>query len=293
MSKLKNSKPRIGFIGQGYVGKSYATDFEKRGFETVRYALEEPYCTHRDEIQHCDIVFIAVPTPTTPGGFDTSILDSVIGLVGKDKTAVIKSTILPGTTEKIQKKYPDIFVLHSPEFLTEATAANDAAHPDRNIIGMPEDSEVYRKRSRQVMDVLPRAPYELMTTSREAEFIKYANNTWFYVKVVLVNLFYDLATEMGGDWGRIRDAMAADPRIGRTHLDPVHKSGRGAGGNCFIKDFEAFVRFYTETLDDPSGKDVFHAVRAKNLELLRRSGKDTEHIKRVYGTTLPTGRQAP
>ena len=62
------SKPLIGFIGQGWIGKNYANDFEARGYATVRYALEEPYKANEDKIKDCDIVFIAVPTPSTPTG---------------------------------------------------------------------------------------------------------------------------------------------------------------------------------------------------------------------------------
>ena len=64
-------------------------------------------------------MFIAVPTPTTPEGFDDSILRGVLPLVKEGKTAVIKSTTVPGTVKRLQKDFPDIFVLHSPEFLSE------------------------------------------------------------------------------------------------------------------------------------------------------------------------------
>ena len=87
---MKNS-PKIGFIGQGWIGKNYADDFEKRGFKTVRFAMEEPYKNNSDKIADCDMVFIAVPTPSTPNGFDPSILKSVIKYIGKGKIAVIKS----------------------------------------------------------------------------------------------------------------------------------------------------------------------------------------------------------
>ena len=98
----------IGFIGQGWIGKNYADDFEKRGYETVRYSLEKPYVDNKEKIKDCDLVFIAVPTPTTPTGFDDSILRQTVKLVGKGKIAVIKSTVLPGTTESIQRENPDI-----------------------------------------------------------------------------------------------------------------------------------------------------------------------------------------
>ena len=100
-------KPTIGFIGQGFIGKNYADDFERRGYEVTRYALEEPFVQNKDKIVLCDIVFIAVPTPTTPKGYDDSIVRSAVALTRPGASVVIKSTMLPGTTESIQKEYPN------------------------------------------------------------------------------------------------------------------------------------------------------------------------------------------
>ena len=282
----KGSKPLVGFIGQGFVGKAYADEFEKRGFKNVRYALEEPYRGNKDKIKDCEIVFIAVPTPTTDKGFDDSIIRSAVKLVGKGKTAVIKSTVTPGTTESIQKENPNIFVFHSPEFLTEVTAFHDAANPKRNIIGIPKRSKIYEEKARVVLDVLPKAPFELITGAKEAELIKYGGNWWFYFKVIFINMLYDVASEKGIDWPTVRDAMAADPRIGRTHLDPIHKSGRGAGGHCFIKDFAAFTDLYRELVDDAFGHKVLESLRDKNVHLLVTSDKDLDLLHGVYGESF-------
>ena len=279
----KGKRPLIGFIGQGFIGKNYADDFENRGYTVVRYAMEEPYRRNKEKIQECDIVFIAVPTPSTPKGFDYSIVEQVLALVGKGKTAVIKSTILPGTTEKLQAFYSDIFVLHSPEFLTEKNAAYDAAHPDRNIVGVPKDTPSMRAIARKVLAVLPKAPYHAIIPSRAAELVKYGGNCWFYFKIIFMNLIYDVTTKLEADFNLVRDAMAADPRVGRTHLDPVHQGGRGAGGHCFIKDFAAFSLLYEQALQDPLGVKVLEALRDKNNELLRTSGKDLDLLEGVYG----------
>jgi len=67
---MKVKKPLIGFIGQGWVGKAYADNFEERGFTVVRYSLERPWVKNKDKIRECGIVFIAVPTPITPRGHD-------------------------------------------------------------------------------------------------------------------------------------------------------------------------------------------------------------------------------
>ena len=273
----------IGFVGQGWIGKNYADDFEERGYQVVRYALEEPYVANKDKIRDCDIVFIAVPTPTTPQGFDASIVRAALRLVGAGHVAVVKSTLLPGTTEELQKENPDIFVLHSPEFLVESTARYDAAHPQRNIVGIPIDNDTYHAKAQMVIDVLPPAPYTKVLLARDAEFVKYAGNCFLYTKVLYMNMLYDLVHAMHGNWEEVREALVHDPRVGASHTSPVHKEGRGAGGDCFIKDFEAFHRMYREVVDDPRGDAVLAALTAKNNELLLSSGKDVALLRSVYG----------
>ena len=166
-----SDKPTIGCIGQGWIGKQYADDFERRGFTVTRYALEEPYRDNKEKIAECDIVFVAVPTPTTEKGFDDSYVRDVLPLVGVGKIAVIKSTLLPGTTEELQKAFQDRIVMHVPEFLREATAAKDVAEPERNIIGLVEDTEEARAAGARVLAILPPAPFTTVVSSRAAELI--------------------------------------------------------------------------------------------------------------------------
>ncbi len=282
-------KPKVGFIGQGWIGKNYANDFEARGYDVVRYSLEEPYIQNKDAVGLCDIVFVAVPTPTTEEGFQDKYVRSALESIGKGKIAVIKSTLIPGTTEKMQEAFPDLFVFHSPEFLVEKTAAYDAAHPNRNIIGIPKDDPVYEEKAKEILKVLPKASFERVMSARDAEFVKYAGNCFLFTKVVFMNLLYDLVDKIGGNWDDIRGALIHDPRIGESHTEPLHRSrdgaiaGRGAGGHCFIKDFEAFRRMYDEHVGDEFGKEVLEAEAHKNIQLLVRSGKDVELLTEVYG----------
>ncbi len=280
------NKIKIGFIGQGFVGKNLANDFEERGFKVVRYSLEPEYIGNRDSIKDSDIVFIAVPTPTTHAGFDDSILRKEIKLVGKSKIAVIKSTILPGTTESLQKENPDIFVMHSPEFLVAATAAQDTKNPERNLIGIPRNSEEYGEKAKIVLSVLPKAPYTRVLLSKETELIKYIGNNFLYIKVIFMNLMYDLAEALGANWANISEAVSQDSRIGKSHMQPVHTSerstGRGAGGHCFPKDFEALLQFYRNILKDEKGLKVLESIRDKNLELLMESRKDADILTSIY-----------
>jgi UDPglucose 6-dehydrogenase len=277
-----NKKLKLGFIGQGWIGKNYADYYEDQGFEIVRYALEEEYKHNEKKIKDCDIVFIAVPTPTKKQDFDDTILKEVLTKVGDNKIAVIKSTVLPGTTERMQQLYPDKIIVHSPEFLTEKTAQFDAVHPKRNIVGYVDERG--QVAAREVIKIFPSAPYQAILPAKEAELIKYAGNCWFYLKVVYINMLYDLAQQLDIDYELVKEALSYDTRIGHTHLDPVHKSGRGAAGSCFVKDFAAFSKFYTQQLpQDSSGQAILNWLEQKNIELMKSTNKDLDLLKEVYG----------
>lgn len=280
---------KIGFIGQGWIGRHYADEFESRMYSVVRYSLEEPYIQNKDLIKDCEVVFIAVPTPTDKNGFDDSIVQKALALVGKGNIAVIKSTLLPGTTEKLQEQFPDIFVLHSPEFLVEATAAFDAAKPQRNLVGIPIDTPEYRDKAVSILRILPEAPYQKVMRARDAEMVKYAGNGFLFVKVLYMNLLYDLAEATGCEWKALQEALVQDPRIGESHTQPAHGNGRGAGGHCLIKDFEAMRRIYASATTDEYGNQLFKALVDKNIDLLTASGKDIDLLKGVYGTELAVG----
>jgi len=276
----------IGFIGQGFIGKNYANDFENRGYSVVRYAKEAEYLMNQEKIKDCDIVFIAVPTPTTPAGFNYGIISEVIALCGDNKSVVIKSTILPGTCAALQEKYPNKFIFHSPEFLTEKNAAYDAAHPTRNIIGYSIQNEEFKKRAEEILATLPEAPLKMICSDKEAETIKYASNCFLYLKVIYANILYNLATAEGSDYEKIKAGMAADPRIGESHLGISSDGGRGAGGHCFIKDFAAFTE-YIERLEGASlDLELFKTAEKKNIELLIKSNKDLNLLKSVYGENI-------
>jgi nucleotide sugar dehydrogenase len=277
-------KAKIGFIGQGWIGKNYADDFEERGYGVVRYD-NNGFEKNKNLIKDCEIVFIAVPTPTTKKGFDYSIVEKVLSLIGKGRIAVIKSTILPGTGEKLQKKFKDIFVFHSPEFLMEATAHHDARNPNRNIVGVCNLDKKTIEAAKKVLKVLPKSPYEKIMLMREAEMVKYIGNCFLYTKVVFFNTMFDLMKKQKLDYDSVMSAVAEDPRIGPSHMTVVHNSGhtrrlgRGAGGHCFIKDFDAMLLMHKKYLGEDRGYKALKGYREKNNELLVKSKKDLELLQ--------------
>ncbi len=143
-------------------------------------------------------------------------------------------------------------------------------------------------KAQTVLGVLPKAPYELICTAKEAELIKYGGNNLLAIKVLYMNMLYDLAEKLGCDWRILSEAMAHDERLGNSHWQPVHSSspgmpaGRGFGGHCFIKDFAAFREMY-EDLGDKEGLMVLDAITKRNMKYLLDSGKDLDILEGVYG----------
>jgi UDP-glucose 6-dehydrogenase len=293
---------KIGFIGQGFIGKAYADDFENRGHEVVRYSLEPQYAVNKDAIATCDVVFIAVNAATVPSGelrddgkpavrYDDSNVKSTPALTKPGATVVIKSTLPPGMTEAIQQEYPDRLIMHSPEFLLETTAAQDAASPERNIIGIPKDTAEHRAAAETVLGILPKAPYELICLAREAELIKYGGNSFLFLKIVFANIMGELAHKYGADWDVVREAIGKDPRIGPSHMDlrlAEDPKGtyrrRGAGRSCFIKDWAELSELYAKEF--PGDRSAIMALRGfeyKNAELLREYDRYVNLLEGVYG----------
>ena len=104
-----------------------------------------------------------------------------------------------------------------------------------------------------------------------------------YIDIITFNIFYDLAQKLGADWEPVLKAMQADPNIPSRFANPVHKSGRGAGGHCLIKDMAALRAFFAEHLPDESSLNFLQAAEEKNKTLLRESKKDLDLLKGVYG----------
>lgn len=263
----KNIKDlKIGIIGVGMVGGAVRNYFESKGIKPFLYDNGKGFGSI-DEVNQGDIIFICVPTPfDKEKGFDLSFVKDVCGKVSGEKILVIKSTVLPGTTEKLQQDYPQHRFLFNPEFLTEFTADQDMKYPDRQIIGYTKQSYSL---AAKVLQILPLAPFEKIMSATEAEMVKYFGNTWFSTKVIFANQIYDLCQKLGINYEDIMEAAAADKRIGKTHLEITHKGYRGYGGKCLPKDTKALIQFAKDKNIDLK---LLKTVEEVNKRLMEEQG---------------------
>jgi UDPglucose 6-dehydrogenase len=196
-------------------------------------------------VRAAQVIFVAVGTPPSPqGGYDLSMLfaavDKIIESAESGKTIVIKSTVPPGTGEKVAqlagKSAHRLEVVNNPEFLREGTAIHDFMNPDRIVFGADtaEGLAVLREIYQPLID---RGFHILAMGRASAEMSKFGANAMLAMRISFINELSRLATAVSADIESVRMGIGSDPRIGPAFL----KAGIGYGGSCFPKDVAALV----------------------------------------------------
>jgi UDPglucose 6-dehydrogenase len=236
------SKTKVGVLGNGFVGDAISFAFSSVADMYV-YDTDPSRCLNDlESVHNCDFVFVCVPTPMyEDGSQDLSYVESAFEKANNGPIYILKSTVLPGTTDEFSKKYPNIKIIFSPEFLTERTAKLDMLTQSRIILGgdlsLIEKAKVLFNKRFKIKNII-------LTDSKTAELIKYMNNTFFATKVSIMNEFKLLCDKIGANWEDALMGFVSDGRIGDSHLNvPGHDGKLGYGGTCFPKDVNALLSF--------------------------------------------------
>lgn len=263
-------KEKIGIIGVGYVGGVLKFWFEKQKYQLFLYDKYKKIGSVQ-EVNKADIVFICVPTPYLKNkGYDDSAVRESLGNLKAGKIVVIKSTILPGSTERYQEEFFKLKILFNPEFLTERNALKDFFNPDRQIVGYTKKS---KKFARKILNILPPAPHQKIIPASEAEMVKFMANSFLALKVVFANEFYNLCRRLNIDYEKVKEGVGEDKRIGPSHLDIFRDNYRGYGGSCLPKDIKTILDF---ARTKKSKLELLEKARLINKKLLKESGLTEE-----------------
>ena len=266
---------KIGIIGQGFVGNAVYQKF-KEYYEVLTFDLDETKCNSTfNEVVECDYVFTCLPTPmNSDGSCNTTIVEGVIKQIdeiGKTKGIVVKSTIVPGTTQSWNEKYKTNIVFN-PEFLTERNAVKDYENQSRIILGGPRPSTTKLKGI--FSKVFPKA-HIVKTDSTHAEMVKYLINTFLSVKVSFANEIYQICEGLKIDYDKVVEYATYDERLGDSHWNvPGHDGDFGFGGHCFPKDLAALIHL-AENLNVID--NVLSAAEQTNTQV--RTNRDWEQMK--------------
>jgi len=315
---------RISIVGSGYVGLVTGMGFVKLGNEVIFIDIDEKkvgminnaqppiyekgleelmkkfkgkyYATrdYREAIINSDVTFIAVGTPSREdGSIDLKYVESAAKAIGealKEKDSyhviVVKSTVLPGTTEGVVKPlieehsckraFKDFGLAMNPEFLREGVALKDFLNPDRVVIGVQD------KRTKGVLEKLyePINAPKLFTDIKTAEMIKYASNAFLATKISFANEIGNICKKLGIDSWKVFEGVGLDHRISPHFF----RTGIGWGGSCFPKDTMALIRKAEELGEEPlilkAVVEVNERQPLKLIELLKK------HVPELKGKTI-------
>jgi len=269
----------VGIVGQGFVGQALKKGFEKYfDIETYdKFKERESTCLNLRELSFkAKIIFVCVPTPMNKDGTcNLNIVNEVVRNIdsyNNENVVVIKSTIPPNTTARLNIECKNIQVIFNPEFLTEANFIEDFKNQTRIIIGGPRPGStlvknLYRK-------AFPETPL-VKTSSTIAEMVKYFTNCFLATKVSFSNEIKQICEKIDIDYDKIVEYALYDSRLGKTHFSAPGPDGKsGFGGSCFPKDLNALIKTAENLNIDPK---VLKAVWEKNLEV--RPEKDWEKLK--------------
>lgn len=250
---------KILIVGYGFVGKAmkefFEGNFDVAVYDPFTKELEKSEAKvklikNKVDCNGFDLSVICVPTEMNPdGSVNISIVENSIEWL-ESPYILIKSTIPPGTTDMLIKKYRKNIVF-SPEYIGESTYVTpwwkDIGYMD------PKDMKKHdffifggdKKNTSEVLQFFkkvmgPIAKY-IQTDATTAELTKYMVNSWGSTKVMFCNEFARIAETLGVDYDELRELWLLDGRINRMHT-AVFKDKRGFGGKCFPKDISGIVK---------------------------------------------------
>ena len=315
----------VSIIGLGYVGLSTGICFANRGIKVLGIDIDQKKIqkirkgkspifeknmsillkkvvkngklrvqSNYDEIFKSKIIFLAVGTPSNiDGSINLKYIKTAIKNIGLSIKKsneyfliVIKSTVIPNTSEKIIKdleRYSgkicgtDFGIIVNPEFLQEGKAVQNTLYPDRIIIGhsSQKDKKIIMKLYKKIYRKVPPVVY---TNPNNAELIKYSTSTFLALKISYINYIARLAENIpGGDIVEIKTAMSLDKRISESFLN----AGLGFGGSCFPKDIRAIKSFSKDNgINSDILKSIIEINRTQPLRVITMVKKKLGNVKK-------------
>ena len=309
----------ITVVGLGYVGTSLsillaqfnkvtAYDIDKSKTEALRNketpvkddlaseylkskTLNLKTTNNSDEAFKCaDYIFIATPTnyDENNNSFDTSSVESTISIISKinsDATIIIKSTIPVGFTENQLKKFPNLKIVFSPEFLREGKALEDNLKPSRIVIGAK--GQIGKEISKLLEGIIDKNISNtkiFFTNPTEAEAVKLFSNTYLAMRVAFFNELDSYAESKNLNTKEIIFGVCADSRIGEEYNNPSF----GYGGYCLPKDTKQLLANY-ESVPNNLIKAIVEANTTRKDFIAEQILQKKPSVVGIYRLVMKTG----
>lgn len=233
---------KLGIIGAGHVGTAMI-DLFKEHTELITYDSRLDKSYPELQLAKCDAAIICVDTPAgLRGECDVRNVRDAINRLPIDR-ALIKSTVAPGTTDKLCEETGKQ-ICFSPEYFGESPFNESywaSGSKDVPFVILGGTPSVRRFFIDFLSPVLGPGKTYFQCSAREAEIIKYMENAYLATKVSFANEFRRICDSFGADWHTVREGWLLDPRIEPSHTLAFADSP-GFSGKCLPKDLHAIVR---------------------------------------------------
>ena len=230
---------KLGIVGHGVVGQACSKGFKALGHEVTIHDIS--LNTKMKDLYNCEIIYICVPTPVgNLGECDVSIVRSCVEELSLQSFAglvAIKSTVVPGTTENMKKKFENLSICFVPEFLRERCAYKDFTL-NHDLLAVGTDCKIDAEKIIESHGNYPKSISIISST--EAEVLKYFSNVYNATKVIFANNFFEICDKLNADYMKILDSYMKRNVNPRDYLE-VSENLRGYGGGCLPKDTKAIA----------------------------------------------------
>jgi len=253
---------------------------------------------HRKAVLDSDISIICVGTPSSEdGALNLKYIYRIASQIGealKEKsgfhTILIRSTVEPGTNKKVtaiisknsgKKNITDFAVVSNPEFLREGSAVYDYYHPSYTLIA--SESKMGIEIAKKIYKTID-API-IETDVREAEILKYINNSFHALKITFANEVGNICKKLDIDSHKVMDVFCKDTKL---NISPYYlKPGFAYGGSCLPKDLKGLRKLGK---DEDLSTHLLDAIDESNkyqidiaAKMIRETGKETVSINTKRG----------
>lgn len=235
---------KVDFISQGKM------PFMEEGAEEIlRLVLKSGYLrlsSNPSVLSEADTLIVTIGTPVDEHlnpEFEVmqKMLDSYMEFLRDGQLIIIRSTVYPGTTEKmkhlLKESGKNIELAFCPERIAQGQSMRELKTLPQIISSFSEDG---LRRCRELFSLL--TDDILVLRPVEAELAKLFNNVWRYIKFATANQFFMIANDNGADFHRIHQAMTY--KYERAKDLP---SSGFAAGPCLFKDAMQLAAFNNNT----------------------------------------------
>ncbi len=241
-----------------------------------------------EAVASTEVSMICVGTPSRANGsidltYVTRVAEQIGEAIAKKRTrhtVVVRSTVLPGTTDDVvkpalerasgMKAGADFGLCSNPEFLREGTSIRDFYEPPFSIIGASDTESAGPVRELyQGIDT----PTHVVPI-KVAEMVKYACNAYHGLKISFANEIGNICKALSIDSHEVMRLFCEDTKlnVSAAYLKP----GFAFGGSCLPKDLRALSYRARQS-------DIEVPLLAATLESNRMQ------IQRAFDMVLATG----